>query len=767
MRDSLLNISIDESFLTAVPAVHFHHSFAEHVNQICWGSWRPDAIAVELGPESALAAEGWIRSLGNNRGKEKNPFPCMLGICKPDRKNPTPCNPHALTGGRSGEPRGAFSGHNITHSPLVSMLPLTPTDSIIEAIRCAVELNIPLYGIDIENIEDPNHSGVMLQDTVMAKENLDHYVALHLPFAGHGRDDDIDDKREEVMAARLKGILKRHRRVLFTGGMGHWQRIRSLLTDSSIRADFHLEADTNALADFRPVIVHPLLAYGFIDKFPLIAEVYERQRIPAFPGVHRDRKRIQPALLFNTLFEKTCQRFFGGSHEAEAGQYRHIDLHNVPALKQYLIHLCMIKQLATPDLNTAIQAAESMMSKEFCTDFFARLMEIPWASPASFPDLPIIKVSEVTDGNAFTAEYIDKAGSRSTSFALNIFPEGPLPELKMNMPLNWSGEIQRLTRDSGSGYLRTWPAWDHLLTGLCLHAQQKAILRERQKVSISFEGSIGDGLDVKSTIRACIRGESTIYVKDLRPRPRSKKTGIFDLVPAVYIFHSGRSRTSKWVIHQVCLNHMYPEHIKNPDLFHQTIREKGEWAVSAVNFGEKSCVSGPIGRTERVTLSLIRGIIVFIPVYFNGIQEAKWLEDTQYLTNPIYQGGEFEQLKSNYLDKHGIDLSMTNWGETLIRMAIPFAKKNLMVIAPDDYNPTKLARDEAKRHGTGIQLVPHSAFPEAQIFRAAYQHCVEPLDKEGLFFPEWADGIVQTRVDAFKNMMPKKFLNYGMEYYQN
>jgi hypothetical protein len=425
------------------------------------------------------------------------------------------------------------------------------------------------------------------------------------------------------------------------------------------------------------------------------------------------------------------------------------------------MNLCVIRQLGAPDFSTVAQAAGAMMSREFCRELFARLMKIRWTTPSDFPGMALIGEPRLSADGTLRSDCIGPGFEKPRPVRIRLSHRGAPPAGMPDIDWKWEIEKESVEHQSGAGYLRTWPAWDHLITGLGIKAKNHALKNERIRTAAPFEGSLCEGLDVKATMRAYIKGERRIYVRDRRPRIRAETSGIFDFVPTVYIFNPPELSSSTWRMHDVNLEYMYHDHVKNGDLLKRIIREKGRYAVSAINFGSFSPIPGGHSR-GRINLYVIAGIVVFMPVYFNGIQEARWLEDTGYQRNPLHGGGDFSRFKASFKARYGIELSLQDWQNSLIRMAIPFAAKRLVVIAPDGFTPSPAAHAEAGQKGVAIRLVPHSTFPRGQLHKASRQYCVEPLDKEGLRFPSWAQSIVADRIDAHKPLMPSDLLEYGM-----
>ena len=78
-------IKIRKCELIAVPAIHNRGVFAREVNYLCSDKeTRPDAIAVELGPQIVCELVTWMKQLGINR-RTGTWLPCMLGLLLDNR----------------------------------------------------------------------------------------------------------------------------------------------------------------------------------------------------------------------------------------------------------------------------------------------------------------------------------------------------------------------------------------------------------------------------------------------------------------------------------------------------------------------------------------------------------------------------------------------------------------------------------------------------------------------------------------------------------
>ena len=275
MMDNPLLLKVNGSLLRAVPGIHFRAPFAEHVFRICsCEDTRPDAIVVELGIQSLTAVISLMKKIGIGVSPFSMKLPCMLGLIKD-------MNSSLESAGRQNSSASFFNETDRLRAS-VELLPLSPIDSIIESVRCALEFDLPVYGVDIEDIPTPDHKPVMHEDPAAAQTNLAAYVSDNAGMAEFSRDRKVDGLREMVMAARLKSILQRHRNVLFVCGLAHWNILKRFIRNPEFDELPVQECEEDGTNRFSSVLVHPLLALNYLDLFPLVAESYERARDTVF-----------------------------------------------------------------------------------------------------------------------------------------------------------------------------------------------------------------------------------------------------------------------------------------------------------------------------------------------------------------------------------------------------------------------------------------------------------------------------------------------------
>lgn len=756
---------MDGGELIAVPAVHHSAVFAEHVNCLCADyRTRPRAIAVELGPSMAEAAALWLKELGVGPSQRKA-LPLMLGLVAVNRK----LRPEVREMATRLQEISGLHLHEIDPTLLrrylgycaLSLFCLSPTDSIVEAIRCASELEVPLYGVDMDEFPAIDRSSLLLLDPLQAAHHLSRYVGSTARVAALSRDELVDGQREKKMVASLAALVKEHGRVLFTGGIAHWPSLLKLLREGI--GENEPGEPVYGEVEILRVIVHPKLALGAVDLFPAVTAKYEQVRQPVNVRLSRMPEPIEPEDSLKNLLRRTYDTFFSVDST---------DYQTVEDFEQLIANMCVVQQRLVPDLWTLLEVAEASMSRTFYETLATELMaECPWAVPADHSGLPIIAPDsplegevQIPDGRVELIIESEVAGYRRLRpFFLVGFGSGR----NWNIPWRWPGE-PHYSAPPAMGYPpRVWPPCDLLLNYICLQAAQAGASPQRDVRSEIFEGSVFDGLDIKATIRAGIRGEERVYVRDRRDSTRWASPHEFGSEPTVLIFTRPREHLEgEWELHGGSLTQIIRPHFKEDpskrERLDSVIQARGDQFVEGVNFGVYQKFP-PHFRPYVVRLKQLLGIMVFTYWHLNAIQEAEWLHRTNYARCPIFPGGDLEELRVVYRGRHNMDLNLSDWPTTLLRLALPYAAKRVYVVAPDHFPIPSSVLVEARAFRVDLCFVPLSFFSADLIQKVRQQWLVRSEDPFGLKYPEILERLMGEKTTANSEFLPPSLLKYGVE----
>ncbi len=160
----------------------------------------------------------------------------------------------------------------------VTLWKIEPTDPFCEAVRIALELEIPIRFVDTFEGDYPSGWDRIPDPYSLNSLGLEKYYKSCLDAISESADDareGFDQRRESVMAARLYR-LSLQGRVLFVGGLKHIEPLRRLLADGA-EPPFE-ESDRLDTSNFQ--IYHPSLrtVRTLADELPFAMTLYELQR---------------------------------------------------------------------------------------------------------------------------------------------------------------------------------------------------------------------------------------------------------------------------------------------------------------------------------------------------------------------------------------------------------------------------------------------------------------------------------------------------------
>lgn len=195
----------------------------------------------------------------------------------------------------------------------VSLWKVEPTDPFCEAVRAALELEIPIRFVDSLEMDYPSGWDRIPDSYAVLSMGLEAYYKSCLEAIGFDPEDPrnrLDERREKLMAGRLQR-LGRQGRVLFVGGLKHVEPLRALLSEEP-DPDFQDESGVDS-SFFQ--IFHPSArtVRTLAQEIPFLMTLYELQRGGPGPeqvwvnseDVEMDKeedKPEEPALTKDALF---------------------------------------------------------------------------------------------------------------------------------------------------------------------------------------------------------------------------------------------------------------------------------------------------------------------------------------------------------------------------------------------------------------------------------------------------------------------------------
>jgi hypothetical protein len=620
------------------------------------------------------------------------------------------------------------------------LLPLSPTDSIIEGIRCALAYDLPIHGIDLENVADDAKVAPLLFPQRIEKltgRSLEESssIATHFP------EGEINWRREYAMAARLKALLQKHGSVLFTGGMAHWQRVRALLSSPEVRPAILKEQVYIPEKKFRRVIIDPQTALRFMDLFPAVARVWEECRNQGEGG----GTFPDPEGIFRTILQRTYSAYFRASSDTSPlSPDMGTSLDSCRAFEGYLRNLAMLEHCAVPDIYLTLTAARETMDPEYVRVLSKVVMDYPWARKSDFPDSDLIVDSERNDG---TMLLISTSESKE-QFVHPAKPAGPAVSLIYREK---NKEDLDSAEEDGIGSF-SWLPWDRLVTTASIRAIASAH-RQKGVRPVPFEGNILEGIDVKATVRSSARGTRKLYVREQIVEQVNPEN--LEGFPVVWIFAEQSNAKDEWRTQVFASHHLRP-HVRDKRQFDRLVGSSCMMPVIGYAHREN-------GASEpRIDSDLFSGMTVYHPTCFTNRQHAIWLEQTGYRLAPIYGGFSIGDHWSILRERFNIDLVEYDWKTLLILSAISYAAATVTVVAPDGYSLDEIVLRIARRMNITVCQTPLCHFGERELERLPRCHYAPCLTLEPVcLYPEKVETAIGERQSAYVQQVPRQVTEYG------
>jgi len=433
-----------------VPALHYKMESAQEVKKV-FEYLQPDCVAVEL-PE--VHSQLFLRAVS------RLPDISLVEVEKKD---------------------GSFHYY-----------PCEPCDPSCEALRSALEKQIPAYCIDRTVDDYPAYQDPLPDPYAITRIGLKPYYDAYLENSSLFPKDPLDQTRELHMGRRLKELSLRYDKVLFVGGMSHLMPIMESVFLSSFPPDAPSYEPSASLCTLTEESLREVMG-----ECGWITAAYEqwRSQLAEHHLLHiLDRQRMIYQLYKSAadLYSEVTGYPFRGYHLRNTMKF---------ARNYALFHLQLM-----PDLYQIIAAAKGCVNHQYAYEV--------WLLATYYP------------------------------FHTNI---DNLPEKALSAKEVWSGSKKvhfHLTQKSRKGLLRhrqkdkghlqyapsytsicSYPPEDLIIEnfGVFLKKKGNSLLREEKSRTVPMTVSLEDGLDLRETIRRW--HEKKFFVK-VKARPQDSVTTV-------------------------------------------------------------------------------------------------------------------------------------------------------------------------------------------------------------------------------------------------
>ena len=499
---------IAQGSIRAVPSLHGHYRFAALVRR-AFCAERPAAIAVEL----PATLEPALRE-----GVARLPYLSVVG----------------------------YQDFNEALEPITNIVPVTPDDSLIEAVRLGSAEGVPVHFIDRDVLGYRPTPIRAPDDHLVERLGLERYcreVAAGLTPPEPGSPDDL---REAEMAARLRELAAGPGPVLFVCGLAHWEPIRRRLGRAEPAPPGAVTQRETKLYNLgRDSVPRVLL-------FPYLGYTYELTRVGLAPGdfpqllplpdtkgdeleAARDAAREAKRELLAALTGRpTGPRDFdhyetlGDMVQGVTALYRREwneqpSLARLQTMLRYARNLALVAHRLTPTRYQLVLAAKNAVNDDYAYQCFRLANHYPFfEEDSALPEMQVGEGQGEAEGEPITLRL---------RLPRSLQPgEGEGEPIELPAPAEEGEE---------GSWRERWEVGDHHVSHLPQDGRLEAFfqyIRERARKVLAdnqvrvhpLKASLMDGLDLRETLRHLVLGQ--VYVKEQLP-------GVGEVGPVVAIFH--------------------------------------------------------------------------------------------------------------------------------------------------------------------------------------------------------------------------------------
>lgn len=371
-------------------------------------------------------------------------------------------------------------------------VPIQPSDSIMEALRLALQERRAIEFIDLEtpvfvpeNITLPDEYAVRLLGLKKYYDII--YPSIPPVSSLQG------EQRERWMAFQLKRLSATYKKVLFVCGLAHLQGIQKFFQLKKIPIQDLQEIPTPDYQTETYQIQADSL-YFLNGEIPYLTYLYERSRYSLSLEEYDQTDGIKE------LVVEARNEF---AKESEADSY-FLGAGNLQTLMTYVRNLCLLQKRFTPSLYDLIVGAKGVGGDSFAHELIEIAKFYPYMDPTSvLPQLPL------TPRGAILPQM-------QQEIPLTNRLEGP-PVFWKNIKLERKPPKQKREKWAhrwGQGQC-SWPEDDEKIENFTAYVRKKAMsfLGEDLVRVEKFQTSLKDGLDLRETLRNWHTRD--LYVKEI------------------------------------------------------------------------------------------------------------------------------------------------------------------------------------------------------------------------------------------------------------
>ena len=411
-------------------------------------------------------------------------------------------------------------------------LPIEPTDPVVEAIRSGLEANVPVHFVDPDLDEYPSYRDYVPDTYAAHRLGIEAYFDIYsrevLPVLKRGP---ADTRRETGMAYRLQELAAKYNKILFVCGLAHLEGVKTAFFRPQAEPLERIKRTGVGLFH-----LHPDDLPEIMTEYPFLAGVYEyrRDKLPPKPELSQFTVRKKIGIL--TLMsggKDTCSEeealdasIRWSVHHMKPGpvdrqivsyrlfqeaarHYRQDTGEDVyrwqkQTFFRFSRNFAFMENRLLPDFYQLLVSARGCVDDNFCYAFWRLGSFYPWQKPRA--SIATIRIS----------------GEMLWLGTRKIRIRRRLPRIKRR-PVYIPRKRRMKERRPGEWiegfadpYICSYPPEDLVIEDYSNFLKTKGahVLSADDAVSVPFETTILDGIDMRETVRHIHEGR--IYVREFK-----------------------------------------------------------------------------------------------------------------------------------------------------------------------------------------------------------------------------------------------------------
>jgi hypothetical protein len=379
--------------------------------------------------------------------------------------------------------------HDDDAPKIVSYVPIDACQSVIAALRIALEERIAREFIDLETVLYEPISLPLPDAYALKKAPLERFVSAIAPAVGRLPEGQPQD-RVAHMAGRIHQLEEHYDRILLVCSILEWPWIREAYTE---RRPALAEHEDVAEPECFEVDEQSLLF--LLGELPFISGLYEKARREWEDDDNLSVDGVKELLLVAREAYRNDFR----------GRARTITPHRLGQCLKYIRNLSLIESRLTPDLYTIVMAAKQTAGDQLAMHVAETAAKYPYVESHGRRQVKLgVKQARLPDDTLVLLE--------------NRLPGPPVIWRSCELKRKPDSREKEKWRTRWNPYSQcSWPPEDQLIENFRSHVfdRAKKIMGADLVKTEKFSTSIKDGIDIRDTLRHWYEGD--IYVKVLPP----------------------------------------------------------------------------------------------------------------------------------------------------------------------------------------------------------------------------------------------------------